>query len=90
MMSQVCNEEWTTYVEVMMKSKICGIELVVRMVVRTDVGDESSRSSTLPETVDEKHNECGVVLTQPSQETQDDTDADEPSFIVSNETMLNV
>jgi hypothetical protein len=45
---------------------------------------------TLPEAVDEQHIECGVVLTQPSQETQDDLDADEPIFIVSNETLFNV
>jgi hypothetical protein len=37
-MSLVCNEnEWTSYVEVMMKSKIQGIKLVVRMVGWTDV-----------------------------------------------------
>jgi hypothetical protein len=30
------------------------------------------------------------VLTQPSQETQDGTNADEPLFIGSNETLLNV
>jgi hypothetical protein len=43
MMSLVYNEkEWTTYVEVMMKSHIHKIELVVRIVGRNDVGDESS------------------------------------------------
>jgi hypothetical protein len=36
-----------------MKSKICGIELVTRMVEQNDVGDESSRSSILPKAVDE-------------------------------------
>jgi hypothetical protein len=42
MMSPVCNEkEWTTYVRVVMKSEIRGIELVARMVGRNDVGDES-------------------------------------------------
>jgi hypothetical protein len=30
------------------------------------------------------------VLTQLSQETQDDLDADEPIFIASNETVLNM
>jgi hypothetical protein len=30
------------------------------------------------------------VLTQPSQETQDDIDVDEPPFVGSNEAMLNV
>jgi hypothetical protein len=30
------------------------------------------------------------VLTQPSQETQDDTDIDEPPFVASNKTVLNV
>jgi hypothetical protein len=56
-----------------MKSEIRGIELVARMVVRNDVGDESSWSPTLPEAVDEQHIECGIVLTQPSQKTQADT-----------------
>jgi hypothetical protein len=32
----------------------------------------------LSEVVDEQHVECGVVLTQPSQETQDDTNLEEP------------
>jgi hypothetical protein len=41
----------------------------------------------LPEAVDEHHVECGVVLTQPSQEIQANTDAEEPSFVASNETM---
>jgi hypothetical protein len=46
-MSPVCDEnEWTTYVSVVMKSEICVIELVARMVARNDVGDESSRSPT--------------------------------------------
>jgi hypothetical protein len=69
MMSPVCDEECTTYVGVVMKSEICGIELIARMVARNNVGDESSRSPTLPEAVDEQHVECGIVLTQPSQET---------------------
>jgi hypothetical protein len=72
----------------MMKLEIRGIELVAKMVAWNDVGDESSRSLTLPEAVDEQHVECGVVLTQPSQETQADTDLKDP-FIGSNETMLN-
>jgi hypothetical protein len=72
----------------MMKLEIHGIELIARMVARNDVGDESSRSLTLPEAVDEQHVECGVVLTQPSQETQADTDLKDP-FIGSNETVLN-
>jgi hypothetical protein len=76
-MSLVCNEEWTSYVGVVMKSEIHGIELVARIVSRNDVGDESSRWSTLPEAVDEQGVKCGVVLTQPSQETQNNTDADE-------------
>jgi hypothetical protein len=46
-----------------MKSEIRGIELVARMVSRNDVGDESSRLSTLLDAVDEKHVKCGVVLT---------------------------
>jgi hypothetical protein len=57
---------------------------------RNDVGDESSQSSTLLKAVDEPHIECGIVLTQPSQETRDDTDAEEPRFIGSNETTLNM
>jgi hypothetical protein len=43
------------YVEVMMKSKMHGIELIVRMVARNDVGNKRSRSPTLPEAVDEQH-----------------------------------
>jgi hypothetical protein len=42
------------------------------------VGDESSRSLMLPKVVDEQVVKCGVVLTQPSQESQYDIDADEP------------
>jgi hypothetical protein len=61
-----------------MKSEIHGIELVARMVDRNVVGDESSRSLTLLEAVDDQHIEYGIVLTQPLQETQDDTDADDP------------
>jgi hypothetical protein len=60
------------------------------MVDRNDVGDESSWSPTLSEAVDEQGIECGIVLMQPSQETQDDTNVDEPLFIDSNETLLNV
>jgi hypothetical protein len=88
MISSVCDEkEWTAYVGVVMKSKICGIELVAIMVVRNDIGDESSRSPTLPEAVDEQHVECGIVLTQSSQETQH---AEESTFITINEIVLNV
>jgi hypothetical protein len=87
-MSPVCDEkEWTAYVGVVMKSEIRGIELVTRMVAWNDVADESSRSSTLPEAVNEQHVECGVVLTQPSQETQADIDTEELSFVASNETV---
>jgi hypothetical protein len=72
--SPVCNEKkWTTYVGIVMKSEIHGIELVTRMVARNDIGDESSWSLTLPEAVDEQHVEYGIVLMQPSQQTQDDT-----------------
>jgi hypothetical protein len=49
-----------------MKSEIHGIELVVRMIARNDACDESLRSLTLPEAVDEQHVECDVLLTQPS------------------------
>jgi hypothetical protein len=38
-----------------MKSEIHEIELVVKMVARNDIGDESSRSPTLPDAVDEQH-----------------------------------
>jgi hypothetical protein len=66
-MSPVCNEkEWTAYVGIVMKSEIHGIELVAIIVVWNDVDDESSRSPTLPEAVDEQHIECDVVLTKPS------------------------
>jgi hypothetical protein len=47
-------------------------------------------SPTLPDVVNGQHVECGVVLTQSSQETQDDTDIDESPFIASNEIVLNV
>jgi hypothetical protein len=68
--SLVCDEkEWTTYVGVVMKSEIHRIELVARMIARNDVGDESSRSPTLLEAVDEQYVECGILLTQSSQET---------------------
>jgi hypothetical protein len=91
MMSPVCDEkEWIAYVGVVMKLEIYGIELVARKVARNDIGDESSRSSTLPEAVDEQDIECGVMLTQLSQETQTDTNAEEATFIASNETVLNV
>jgi hypothetical protein len=64
-MSPVCDEkEWTAYVSVVMKSEMYEIELVVRMVVWNDVGDESSQSLTLPEAVDEQHIECSVVIIQ--------------------------
>jgi hypothetical protein len=77
--SPMCNEkEWTMHVGVVMKSEIYGMELVVRMVGWNNVGDESSRSPTLPKVVDEHESQC-------------DTNADEPSpFIGSNETVLNV
>jgi hypothetical protein len=75
-MSPVCDEnEWTTYVGVVMKSEIRGIELVARKVVQNNVGDKSSRSPTLPEMVDEQHGECDVLLMQPLQESQTDTHA---------------
>jgi hypothetical protein len=62
-MSPVCDEkEWTTYVGVVTKSKILVIELVARMVARNDVEDESSRSPTLPEAVDEWHMECDIEV----------------------------
>jgi hypothetical protein len=65
MISLVCNEtEWTSYVRVVMKSEIRGIELVARMVGRNDAGDESSWSATLPEVINEQDVECSVVLTQ--------------------------
>jgi hypothetical protein len=90
-MSPVCYEkECTTYVGVVMKSEIHGIELAARILAQNDVGDESSRPPILPEAVDEQHVECGVLLTQPSQETLDDTSAEEPPFVASNETVLNV
>jgi hypothetical protein len=42
-MSPVFNEkEWTSYIGVVMKSEIRGIELIARMVAQNDVGDECS------------------------------------------------
>jgi hypothetical protein len=53
-MSPICNEmEWTMYVRVMIKSEIHRIELVARMVGQNDIDDESSRSPTLSDAVDE-------------------------------------
>jgi hypothetical protein len=90
-MSPVCDEkEWTTYVGVVMGSEIHRIELAAIKVARNDIADESSRSLTLPEAVDEQHVECDIVLTQPSQETQIGTDAEEPPFVASNETVYVV
>jgi hypothetical protein len=76
-MSPVCNEEWTTYVGVVMKSEIRGIEFVARRVGKNIVYDESSRLSTLPEAVDEQAIECVVVLTQLLQASHDEGDADD-------------
>jgi hypothetical protein len=90
-MSPVCNEkEWTTYVRVVMKSEVCEIELVARLFAQNNVDDESSLSLTLPEAVDEQHVKCGVVLTQPWQETHDNIDVGEPPFIASNKIVLNM
>jgi hypothetical protein len=44
-----------------LKSEIHGIELVARMVAQNNVGDESSRSLTLPKAVDDEHIECGIA-----------------------------
>jgi hypothetical protein len=60
------------------------------MVGRKDVGDESSRSPTLSKAVDEQGVECDIVLMQPSQESQDGTDVDEPPFVDLNETVVNM
>jgi hypothetical protein len=38
-----------------MKLEIHEIELVAKMVARNGIGDESSRSPTLPDAVDEQH-----------------------------------
>jgi hypothetical protein len=90
-MSPVCDEkQWTAYVGVMIKSEICEIELVAIKVAWNNIADESSRSSTLLEAVDEHHVECGVVFTQSSQETQADIDAEEPPFVTSNKTVYAV
>jgi hypothetical protein len=53
MMLPICNEEWTAYVGVVMKSEIHEIELIIGMVVWNDIGDKSSWSPTLPKAVDE-------------------------------------
>jgi hypothetical protein len=67
-MSPVYDEkEWTSYIGVVIKSEIHGIELVTRMIARNDVDDESSQSLTLLEVVDEQHVESNIVPTQPSQ-----------------------
>jgi hypothetical protein len=91
MISLVCNEkEWTPYVRVVIKSEIHGIELVAKTIAWNDVGDGSSRSPTLLKAIDDEHVECGIVLTQLLQETQDDIDTDDPPFDASHETILNV
>jgi hypothetical protein len=82
-------KEWKDYVTVVMKSEVRGIELVARMVAHNDVSDERSRSSTLPEVVDEQDIESGILLTQLWQETQDDN-IEEPPFIASNKTVERV
>jgi hypothetical protein len=57
------------------------IELIIRMVDRNDIGDKNSL--TLSEAIDEHGIKCGVVLTQSSQKSQDDIDAnDHPSLVV--------
>jgi hypothetical protein len=62
MISLVCNEnEWTTYVRIMIKSEIHGIEFVARMVGWNNANDESSRSLTLPKAVDEQGVKCGIA-----------------------------
>jgi hypothetical protein len=66
------------YVRVVMKLEIHGIELVAIIVDRNDVCDESSLSPILSKVFDEEGVECRDVLTQPSQEIQGGTDADEP------------
>jgi hypothetical protein len=51
------------------------------MVDRNDIGDKNSL--TLSEAIDEHGIKCGVVLTQSSQKSQDDIDAnDHPSLVV--------
>jgi hypothetical protein len=55
MMPPVYNEnELTTYVGVMIKSKIYMIELIARIIDRNNVDDRSSRSLILPESDDEQ------------------------------------
>jgi hypothetical protein len=55
--------------------------LVARMVGQNDVGDENSQSLTLLEAIDEQGIECVIVFTQPSQKSQDDTEADDPPLL---------
>jgi hypothetical protein len=82
-MSPICDEkEWAAYVGVVIKLEIHKIGLVTRMVTRNDVCDESSRSPTLLEAVDMPHVKCGVMLTQSLEETQGDTDPEEPHSLV--------
>jgi hypothetical protein len=52
--SPVWNEkEWKKHVRVVMKSEICEIELIARLIAHNDICDESSRLPTLPEVIDE-------------------------------------
>jgi hypothetical protein len=41
-------------------------QMKTMMVAQNDIDNESSRSSTLTEAVDQQHIECGIVLTQSS------------------------
>jgi hypothetical protein len=42
--SLMCNKEWTTYVRIMIKSEIRGIELIARMIAQNDISNKSSQS----------------------------------------------
>jgi hypothetical protein len=89
-MSLVCDEkEWTTYVGVMMKSEIHGIKLVVRRLPeryrwwKFSVTDFTRSGWWAGRRM---WHRAYLTITK----TQADTDAEEPPFIASNETVLNV
>jgi hypothetical protein len=90
MMLAMCNEEWTSYVGVVMESEIHGIELVAARVGRNIICDKSSRSPMMSKAVDGGPIKCAVVLTQPWQVLDDEGIADEPPFDGSNEMVHTI
>jgi hypothetical protein len=90
-MGLVCTEkDWETYVEVVTKFEVHGLELVATRVEQNVVCDECSRLPMLPEVVDEHAIECPIPLTQPSQASVGEGVADDPPCVGSNEAVMNM